>query len=43
MVANVYTPPPRRFVPPGLVLEKFSDIEPLYRQLIDRPVESPDE
>ena len=43
MVANVYTPPPRRFVPQGLVLNEFADIEPLYHALIDRPIASGEE
>src|SRR5688500_2460215 len=38
MVATAY---PRTFVPRDLKLETFADVEPLYRELIDRPIDSP--
>ncbi|MDQ3441172.1 MAG: M3 family oligoendopeptidase [Planctomycetota bacterium] len=38
MVATGY---PRTFVPQDLRLERFGDVEPLYRELIDRPIDSP--
>jgi oligoendopeptidase F len=40
MVATSY---PRTFVPQDLKLDDFADVEPLYRALIDRPIESPAE
>jgi oligoendopeptidase F len=41
MLANVHPPFPRTFVPQDLKLNDFSDVEPLYRELLDRPIDSP--
>src|SRR5918993_4522094 len=40
MVATAY---PRKFVPADLKLQSFADVEPLYRELLDRPIASPAE
>lgn len=38
MVATAY---PRTFVPQDLKLDQFADVEPLYRELLDRSIDSP--
>jgi oligoendopeptidase F len=38
MVATAY---PRTFVPADLKVESFADVEPLFRELLDRSVDSP--
>lgn len=37
-----YTAPPRRYVPKDLDLADFGQIEPLYRELLSRPVDTAD-
>jgi oligoendopeptidase F len=39
MVAKAY---PRTFVPTDLQVNDFASVEPLYRELLDRPIDSPD-
>jgi oligoendopeptidase F len=36
-------PPKRAFVPADLVVTDFACLEPLYRALLDRPIDSPDD
>src|SRR5689334_5014681 len=43
MVANVQSPFPRKYVPANLTLNEFADVEPLYRELLDRNIASPAE
>ena len=43
MVANVHPSPKRTFVPAELVINDFADVEPLYRELLERPIGSPAE
>ncbi len=38
MLSTAY---PRTFVPQDLKIEQFADVEPLYRELLDRPIDSP--
>ncbi|MEA2709245.1 MAG: oligoendopeptidase, partial [Phycisphaerales bacterium] len=40
MVANVHPRFPRKYVPTDLKLNDFADVEPLYRELLDRDVSS---
>src|SRR5687768_16693807 len=40
-MAATTAPYPRTFVPKNINLETFADVEPLYRELIDRPIDSP--
>jgi oligoendopeptidase F len=43
MVASVYSPPKRSFVPHDLDVADWSQIDPLGRQLLDRAIDSPGE
>ena len=43
MLANVQSPFPRKYVPTTLTVSEFADVEPLYRELLDRKIASPAE